>query len=40
VARRNAGFQAYLDWEVNLVEQLRREGDIGFRLIGAAETAS
>jgi len=40
LAQRNAGFQAYLDWEVNLVEQLRREGDIGFRLIGAAETAS
>ncbi|WP_404994918.1 rhodanese-like domain-containing protein [Cupriavidus pauculus] len=38
VALRNAGFQAYLDWEVNLVEQLTREGDIGFRLIGAAET--
>nr|WP_315593988.1 rhodanese-like domain-containing protein [uncultured Cupriavidus sp.] len=40
VAQRNAGFQAYLDWEVNLVEQLGREGDIGIRLIGAAETAS
>ncbi|GJG96850.1 rhodanese-like domain-containing protein [Cupriavidus pauculus] len=39
LAQRNAGFQAYLDWEVNLVEQLGREGDIGFRLIGAAETA-
>jgi rhodanese-related sulfurtransferase len=40
VAQRNAGFQAYLDWEVNLVEQLGREGDIGIRLIAAAETAS
>jgi len=40
VAQRNAGFQAYLDWEVNLVEQLGREGDIGFRLIGAAGAAS
>lgn len=39
VAKRNAGFQAYLDWEVNLVEQLGREGDIGIRLIGAAERA-
>ncbi|PLP99351.1 rhodanese-like domain-containing protein [Cupriavidus pauculus] len=39
VAQRNAGFQAYLDWEINLVEQLGREGDIGIRLIGATETA-
>lgn len=39
VARRNAGFQAYLDWEVNLVAQLEREADIGFRLIDAAEGA-
>ncbi len=37
--RRNAGFQAYLDWEVNLVAQLEREGDIGIRLINAAEGA-
>ncbi|WP_066740982.1 rhodanese-like domain-containing protein [Cupriavidus sp. D384] len=40
VGQRNAGFQAYLDWEVNLVKQLGRESNIGFRLIGTAETAS
>lgn len=31
VSRRNAGFQAYLDWEVGLVAQLDREGEVGFR---------
>lgn len=31
VAQRNAGFQAYLDWEIGLVEQLAREGEVGFR---------
>lgn len=36
VAKRNAGFQEYLDWEVGLVAQLGREGDIGIRLIAAA----
>ncbi|MGO4304117.1 rhodanese-like domain-containing protein [Cupriavidus sp. RAF12] len=35
-AQRDAGFQAYLDWEVGLVEQLGREGDIGIRLITKA----
>ena len=39
-ARRNAGFQAYLDWEINLVDQLARAGDIGIRLIGTADAAS
>jgi len=34
VELRNAGFRAYLDWEVGLVEQLGREGDIGIRLLG------
>lgn len=33
VGLRNAGFRAYLDWEVGLVEQLGREGDIGIRLL-------
>ncbi|MFY9509997.1 MAG: rhodanese-like domain-containing protein, partial [Rubrivivax sp.] len=33
IALRNAGFQAYLDWEIGLVAQLQREGDIGIRLI-------
>lgn len=32
-ALRNAGFRAYLDWEVGLVEQLGREGGIGIRLL-------
>lgn len=32
-AARDAGFQAYLDWEIGLVEQLQREGDIGIRLV-------
>lgn len=27
------GMQAYLDWEFGLVEQLRREGTHGFRVI-------
>ncbi|AOY90639.1 sulfurtransferase [Cupriavidus sp. USMAA2-4] len=33
VALRDAGFQTYLDWEVGLVAQLEREGDIGIRLL-------
>lgn len=33
VAQRDAGFRAYLDWEVGLVAQLEREGDIGIRLL-------
>ncbi|AGW95327.1 sulfurtransferase [Ralstonia pickettii DTP0602] len=39
IAQRNAGFQAYLDWEVGLVAQLEREGDIGIRLVPDANTA-
>lgn len=35
LARRDAGFNAYLDWELGLVEQLEREGDVGIRLIPA-----
>lgn len=33
---RDAGFRAYLEWEVKLAEQLQREGDTGIRLIPAA----
>jgi len=32
--QRDAGFREYLDWEVGLVAQLEREGDVGFRLVG------
>jgi hypothetical protein len=32
---RDAGFQAYLDWELGLVEQLGREGHTGIRLLPA-----
>ena len=35
-AARDAGFRAYLAWELGLVEQLEREGDIGIRLVPAA----
>ncbi|WP_455288019.1 rhodanese-like domain-containing protein [Cupriavidus necator] len=38
-AQRDAGFQAYLDWEVGLVAQLEREGDIGIRLLDERGTA-
>lgn len=36
LALRNAGFQAYLDWELGLVAQLEREGFTGIRLLAAA----
>ena len=36
LALRNAGFQAYLDWELGLVAQLEREGWTGIRLLPAA----
>src|SRR5450830_1461444 len=35
LAQRDAGFKAYLDWELGLVAQLEREGDIGIQLIAA-----
>jgi hypothetical protein len=35
-AARDAGVRAYLAWELGLVEQLEREGDVGIRLITAA----
>lgn len=35
-AARDAGFRAYLSWELGLVEQLEREGDIGIRLVPVA----
>jgi rhodanese-related sulfurtransferase len=35
LALRDAGFQAYLDWELGLVEQLGREGHTGIRLLPA-----
>ncbi|MDB5914630.1 MAG: Rhodanese-like protein [Ramlibacter sp.] len=33
--RRDAGFRAYLDWELGLVEQLQRAGETGIRLLPA-----
>ncbi len=36
LAARDAGFRAYLDWELGLVAQLEREGDVGIRLVAAA----
>jgi rhodanese-related sulfurtransferase len=38
VEARNAGFRQYLDWEVDLVAQLQREGNTGFRLISEERT--
>jgi rhodanese-related sulfurtransferase/predicted metal-dependent enzyme (double-stranded beta helix superfamily) len=35
LAKRDAGFQQYLDWEIGLVAQLEREGDVGIRLVAA-----
>ena len=35
-AARDAGFRAYLDWEIGLVAQLEREGDTGIRLLPAS----
>lgn len=35
LAARDAGFRDYLDWELGLVAQLEREGDIGIRLLAA-----
>jgi len=34
-ALRDAGFREYLDWELGLVAQLEREGDVGIRLAPA-----
>jgi len=36
LAKRDAGFRAYLDWELGLVAQLKREGDVGIRLVPAS----
>ncbi|MDM0056729.1 rhodanese-like domain-containing protein [Variovorax fucosicus] len=36
LARRDAGFRQYLDWEIGLVAQLEREGDVGIRLVEPA----
>lgn len=33
---RDQAFRTYLDWELGLVEQVRREGDTGIRLVPAA----
>ncbi len=38
IARRDAGFKQYIDWELGLVAQLEREGDVGIRLMPAAAT--
>jgi len=40
LAARDAGFKGYLDWEIGLVAQLEREGDVGIRLVPAATTHS
>ncbi|GAA6118546.1 rhodanese-like domain-containing protein [Acidovorax sp. FG27] len=37
---RDAGFQAYLDWELGLVAQLEREGATGIRLLPSAGAAA
>jgi rhodanese-related sulfurtransferase len=34
-AARDAGFRAYLSWELGLVAQLEREGNVGIRLLPA-----
>jgi rhodanese-related sulfurtransferase len=36
LALRDAGFKTYLDWEIGLVAQLEREGDVGMRLVAGA----
>ena len=33
LGKRDAGFKQYLDWEIGLVAQLEREGDVGIRLV-------
>jgi len=35
LAARDAGFRAYLSWELGLVAQLEREGNVGIRLLPA-----
>ena len=35
LAARDAGFRAYLSWELGLVAQLEREGEVGIRLLPA-----
>lgn len=40
LAQRDAGFQQYLDWEIGLVAQLEREGDVGIRLVAPSRTAA
>ena len=32
LSERDAGFKRYLDWEIGLVAQFEREGDVGIRL--------
>ncbi|MES2186684.1 MAG: rhodanese-like domain-containing protein [Pseudomonadota bacterium] len=39
LAARDAGFRAYLAWEIGLVAQLQREGDTGIRLVPAGVAA-
>jgi rhodanese-related sulfurtransferase len=36
LSERDAGFKRYLDWEIGLVAQLEREGDVGMRLVEPA----
>jgi rhodanese-related sulfurtransferase/predicted metal-dependent enzyme (double-stranded beta helix superfamily) len=38
--KRDAGFQQYLDWEIGLVAQLEREGDVGIRLVAPSGAAA
>ncbi len=35
-ATRDAGFRAYLRWELGLVDQLEREGEVGIRLVAVS----
>jgi rhodanese-related sulfurtransferase/predicted metal-dependent enzyme (double-stranded beta helix superfamily) len=37
LSKRDEGFKRYLDWEIGLVEQLEREGDVGIRLVEPVE---
>ncbi|MGJ7609437.1 MULTISPECIES: rhodanese-like domain-containing protein [unclassified Variovorax] len=40
LAKRDAGFQQYLDWEIGLVAQLEREGDVGIRLVAPGKATA
>lgn len=40
LAKRDEGFKQYLDWEISLVAQLEREGDVGIRLVKPSEAVA